>query len=882
MTISFSCSCGKKYKVPDEKAGAAAKCPGCGRVLKVPSPVAKPGTAKPGTAKPGPVAKPSAARSAPVAIPERPYDAFISHSVKDSGVAEAICTALERGGTRCWMAPRDIVAGKNWAEAIMQGIGTCRVMVLVFSSHSNCSKQVNNEVNHAFQNGLSIVPFRIEDVPMSEKLKYYLATSQWFDAMTPPLESHVESLCDTVRVLLKQAPAPTPPPLPGSGQTPAAAGPDQPSTSGAAGKLAMIAAAVFLVGLLAFGGWWWTSSGPEGSPGDQVALSVEDKADQSDEEGTSEGVSGDEGESEKEGDSEEEGSKDPKIVPVPDPNPPSPPDPPSPPSLVWGNLLLEGGDLLFRSEGASIEWIGESGSANPLDADSNDPDAANRLIRISNRRGPAADEPKPDSEVELAFLLNNQSDETVILSQLELCLLGIVTVYEDQITKPQSPRVKEWIDDLDVEERAAPIKGYVDLAESFVDSDTPLVDLRFQVSNSNSDLVTASLNGTQLDLGFALVGSGSANITVRATDPFELSSEQTFTVTVKSIADVEPVFGGPPPGAAAEDSFSSGMPNEVTGRIVPIAIEEKKQRLGTVVLDHHLDRLDVITPISTGNLLPRDSNTVLQSNSATSFTLNVRPCLSLDLPTGGPPEDVIANPHDLRRKLSVQRPRPKRTIHLLLLRVRANSQGGDSCEVCCDQLVELVSYPADEPEEAESSAPSGNLVMSLDSADTKDLREWIEGALKIGVPIYEETQAYNRATLCAAVPEGFDPGAVSPACYFGDRRSPFRGPSVTTGISDGDLWPRSNLPGTFAAVRNDDSDLWQSIQKELDDLLYAGASGQATTRNNPFAVEEDVSEEPGDGDEQKPEDPRIVFLREEMSSQDLDEAVRSTVRKTSP
>jgi predicted RNA-binding Zn-ribbon protein involved in translation (DUF1610 family) len=39
MTIQLTCSCGKRLRVPDNAAGKRAKCPACGKVGIVPSPV---------------------------------------------------------------------------------------------------------------------------------------------------------------------------------------------------------------------------------------------------------------------------------------------------------------------------------------------------------------------------------------------------------------------------------------------------------------------------------------------------------------------------------------------------------------------------------------------------------------------------------------------------------------------------------------------------------------------------------------------------------------------------------------------------------------------------------------------------------------------------
>lgn len=42
MPIAITCFCGKKLRAPDELAGSRAKCPACGQMLLVPSPVAAP------------------------------------------------------------------------------------------------------------------------------------------------------------------------------------------------------------------------------------------------------------------------------------------------------------------------------------------------------------------------------------------------------------------------------------------------------------------------------------------------------------------------------------------------------------------------------------------------------------------------------------------------------------------------------------------------------------------------------------------------------------------------------------------------------------------------------------------------------------------------
>ena len=65
----------------------------------------------------------------------------------DRKAADAACAILEKNKIRCWVAPRDIVPGAPFAEAIIDGINDSKVFVLLFSSNSNNSGQVVREVD---------------------------------------------------------------------------------------------------------------------------------------------------------------------------------------------------------------------------------------------------------------------------------------------------------------------------------------------------------------------------------------------------------------------------------------------------------------------------------------------------------------------------------------------------------------------------------------------------------------------------------------------------------------------------------------------------------------------------------------------------------------
>jgi hypothetical protein len=130
------------------------------------------------------------------------HDVFISHSTNNRPVANAVCAALERIAIRCWIAPRDVMPGRPYSGEITRAIQQSRAFVLIFSEQSNNSGQVLREVQLAANSRLHIIQFRIDPVVPSDDLEYYLSGPHWLDAVTPPLENHIEQLQVSVKALL--------------------------------------------------------------------------------------------------------------------------------------------------------------------------------------------------------------------------------------------------------------------------------------------------------------------------------------------------------------------------------------------------------------------------------------------------------------------------------------------------------------------------------------------------------------------------------------------------------------------------------------------------------------------------------------------------------
>lgn len=106
-------------------------------------------------------------------------DVFISHSSKDHAIAEHICNELEKKGLKCWMAPRDIKPGEEWARAINTAITSSGAFIVIYSSNSAQSTQVPREIGLAGAKNSYIIPYKIDDTKLSDEFEYYLLGSHW-------------------------------------------------------------------------------------------------------------------------------------------------------------------------------------------------------------------------------------------------------------------------------------------------------------------------------------------------------------------------------------------------------------------------------------------------------------------------------------------------------------------------------------------------------------------------------------------------------------------------------------------------------------------------------------------------------------------------------
>jgi TIR domain/LCCL domain len=169
--------------------------------------------------------------------------AFVSHASEDAAIAASITDYLERNGVSCWVAPRDVTPGRDYAAEILLGIETSATFVLVLSEHANESIFVKREVERAVSKGKPIFPIRVREVMPSRSLELFISSAHWIDAWQPPIEQYLERLAQSITAAAKVYDA-------GPEAAPSVARP-------AATKVHPLAAAAAAIALLLLGGAGW-------------------------------------------------------------------------------------------------------------------------------------------------------------------------------------------------------------------------------------------------------------------------------------------------------------------------------------------------------------------------------------------------------------------------------------------------------------------------------------------------------------------------------------------------------------------------------------------------------------------------------------------------
>lgn len=134
------------------------------------------------------------------------YDVFISHSSNDKKDVDNICKYLEENGVRCFLSFRDIPKGVSYPGEITRAMRDSEMLLLILSTSSNESSQVDKEITMASDQNKKLFCFRLENIQYSDDKAYLMSGVNWLDAFPNIDEQYFELLKNICNQLGKPLP----------------------------------------------------------------------------------------------------------------------------------------------------------------------------------------------------------------------------------------------------------------------------------------------------------------------------------------------------------------------------------------------------------------------------------------------------------------------------------------------------------------------------------------------------------------------------------------------------------------------------------------------------------------------------------------------------
>ena len=125
-------------------------------------------------------------------------DVFVSYASQDAALANKIVENLEQHGIKCWISPRDITPGSQYADEIAGVINDSKVLVLVLSEYAVTSPHVGREIERGASKRRRIIGLRTDAAPLARSFEYFLSESVWIDVAALGVPAAMAKLAQVV------------------------------------------------------------------------------------------------------------------------------------------------------------------------------------------------------------------------------------------------------------------------------------------------------------------------------------------------------------------------------------------------------------------------------------------------------------------------------------------------------------------------------------------------------------------------------------------------------------------------------------------------------------------------------------------------------------
>jgi hypothetical protein len=129
---------------------------------------------------------------------DTPAPVFVSYAPQDAAIANAVVENIEQHGIKCWIAPRDVTPGLQYADEAVGAIDGTKVVVLVLSEHAVASPHVGREIERVASKRRRIIGLRTDATPLTRSFEYFLNESQWIHVAALGMPAALTKLTQSV------------------------------------------------------------------------------------------------------------------------------------------------------------------------------------------------------------------------------------------------------------------------------------------------------------------------------------------------------------------------------------------------------------------------------------------------------------------------------------------------------------------------------------------------------------------------------------------------------------------------------------------------------------------------------------------------------------